>query len=41
MGVGLTSDQCDSMGIEYNTRKDYYRSNGKALAMDESEGMVS
>lgn len=39
-GVGLTSDQCDSMGIEYNTRKGFYRSNGKALAMDESEGMV-
>lgn len=39
-GVGLTSDQCDSMGIEYNTHKGFYRSNGKALAMDESEGMV-
>ena len=39
-GVGLTSDQCDAMGIEYNTRKGFYRSNGKALAMDESEGMV-
>lgn len=39
-GVGLTSDQCDANGIEYNTRKDFYRSNGKALAMDESEGML-
>lgn len=39
-GVGLTSDQCDAMGIEYNTRKGFYRSNGKALAMDENEGMV-
>lgn len=39
-GVGLTSDQCDANGIEYNTRKGFYRSNGKALAMDESEGML-
>lgn len=39
-GVGLTSDQCDANSIEYNTRKGFYRSNGKALAMDESEGML-
>lgn len=39
-GVGLTSDQCDTRGIEYKTSKSFYRSNGKALAMDENEGML-
>ena len=28
------------MGIEYICKKGYYRANGKALAMNETEGMI-
>lgn len=38
--VGLTEDQCKQQGIECRTLKGYYRANGKALAIDEPEGMV-
>lgn len=38
--VGLTEDQCKEQGIECRALKGYYRANGKALAIDEPEGMV-
>ena len=38
--VGKTEDQCKNDGINYSTRKGFYRSNGKALSMDETEGMI-
>ena len=38
--VGLTEDQCKAAGINYTCRKGYYRANGKALAMDETEGFI-
>ncbi len=38
--VGLTEDQCKEQGIDFICKKGYYRSNGKALAMNETEGMV-
>ena len=38
--VGLTEDLCKEQGIECRALKGYYRANGKALAIDEPEGMV-
>ena len=38
--VGMTEEQCKSSGMTYTCRKGYYRANGKALAMDETEGFV-
>ena len=38
--VGLTEDQSKQQGIECRALKGYYRANGKALAIDEPEGMV-
>lgn len=38
--VGLTEDQCKQKGIECRSLKGYYRANGKALAIEEPEGMV-
>lgn len=38
--VGLTENQCKQQGIECRALKGYYRANGKALAIDEPEGMV-
>ena len=38
--VGLTEDACKQKGMEYTCRKGYYRANGKAMAMDETEGLV-
>ena len=39
-GVGMTEDQCKSAGVEYTCRKSLYRANGKALAINESEGLL-
>lgn len=39
-GVGMTEDQCKEQGITYTCKKGYYRANGKALAMNETEGLV-
>ena len=36
----MTEDQCKANGMEYTCRKGFYRANGKALAMDETDGMV-
>ena len=38
--VGLTENQCKEQGIECRALKGYYRANGKALAIDEPDGMV-
>ena len=38
--VGTTEDACKQSGLPYTCRKGYYRANGKALAMDETEGFV-
>jgi len=38
--VGLTEDQCKEQGLEFICKKGFYRANGKALAMDETEGII-
>ena len=38
--VGITEDECESKGIEYNLHRSYYRANGKALAVNSTEGLV-
>lgn len=38
--VGMSEDACKNAGIAYTVKKGFYRSNGKALAMEETEGMV-
>lgn len=38
--VGLTEDQCKTDGIPFVCNKAYYRANGKALAMEETDGIV-
>ena len=39
-GIGITEDRCKAEGIEYVCKKGYYRANGKALAMNETDGLV-
>ncbi len=38
--VGPSEDQLKTDGIEFECHKSFYRANGKALAMNETEGMV-
>ena len=38
--VGPTEDQLKAQGIPYVCRKAFWRANGKALAMGETEGML-
>ena len=38
--VGPTEDQLKEQGIAYECRKSFWRANGKALAMAETEGML-
>ena len=38
--VGMTEDQCKEQGIAAVCKKAYFRANGKALAMNETEGML-
>ena len=38
--VGMTEDQLKAEGVEYECRKAFHRANGKALAMNETEGML-
>lgn len=38
--VGVTADYCKAQGIEVKVSKAFFRANGKALAMNESEGIV-
>ena len=38
--VGPTEDQLKAQGVAYECRKSFWRANGKALAMNETEGML-
>ena len=38
--VGPTEDQLKAQGVAYECRKSFWRANGKALAMGETEGML-
>ena len=38
--VGVSEDQLKEQGVAYECRKAFYRANGKALAMNESEGLL-
>ena len=38
--VGPSEDQLKERGIAYTCRKSFWRANGKALAMDEAEGLL-
>jgi dihydrolipoamide dehydrogenase len=38
--VGPTEDQLKEQGVAYECRKSFWRANGKALAMNETEGML-
>lgn len=38
--VGLTEDQCAEKGLDVMVKKSFFRSNGKAMAMGEPDGLV-
>lgn len=38
--VGLTEEDCEEYGHNYQVYKSFYRANGKALSMEAEEGMV-
>ena len=38
--VGLSEDQLKEQGIDYICKKSFWRANGKALAMNETEGLL-
>ena len=38
--VGLSEDQLKDQGISYECKKSFWRANGKAMAMNETEGML-
>lgn len=38
--VGMSEEQLKACGTQHECRKGFYRSNGKALAMNETEGMI-
>jgi dihydrolipoamide dehydrogenase len=38
--VGPTEDQLKAQGIAYECKKSFWRANGKAMAMNETEGML-
>ena len=38
--VGVSEDMCKESGAEYICRKAFFRANGKAVAMNETEGML-
>ena len=38
--VGMTEEQCEAQGIEVTSKKAMFRGNGKALAMNEPDGIV-
>ena len=38
--VGLSEDQCKESGMSFLCKKGFYRANGKALAMDETDGLL-
>lgn len=38
--VGLTEEQCTERGLDVSTSKAFFRSNGKAVAMGETDGLL-
>ena len=38
--VGVTEQKCKADGMPYKCNKAFWRANGKALAMNETEGML-
>jgi dihydrolipoamide dehydrogenase len=38
--VGLTTEQCKQQGMDIKAHKAFFRANGKALSMNETDGMV-
>ena len=38
--VGLTEDQCEERGMEVVVKKAFFRSNGKAVSMNETDGLL-
>ena len=38
--VGLTEEECISQNLIYTVSKGYYRANGKAVSMDETDGFI-
>lgn len=37
--VGLSEEECKAQGLDFRSRKSFYRANGKALCMNEPEGI--
>ena len=37
--VGLTEEQCKTQGIDFVSRKSFFRANGKAVSMNETDGI--
>ena len=38
--VGLTEEQCAEKGLDVTVKKAFFRSNGKAVAMNETDGLI-
>ena len=38
--VGLTEEQCTEKGLDVSVKKSFFRSNGKAVAMNETDGLI-
>ena len=38
--VGLTEEQCAEKGLDVTVKKSFFRSNGKAVAMNETDGLL-
>lgn len=38
--VGLTEERCQELELNFEAKKSFFRSNGKAVAMDETDGLV-
>jgi len=38
--VGLTEEQCQAQGLDVTVKKSFFRSNGKAVAMNETDGLL-
>ena len=38
--VGLTEEQCAEKGMDVTVKKSFFRSNGKAVAMNETDGLI-
>jgi len=38
--VGLTEEQCAEKGLNVTVKKSFFRSNGKAVAMNETDGLI-